>query len=231
VNERGRVAASPLEQPTPPAPAASIKGGPSGLKVVTRSESAAEVEAALRDQLDAKRGRFFEGERVVLELNGGGVSGEVVSAVCGVLAEHGITLVTVTSAGSAPQRRSARERSAVSAALEPPPAAAGAEALVVERTLRSGQEIAHPGMVVVMGDVNPGARVQAGGHVVVWGRLRGVVEAGLNGGDAVVCALELAPTQLRIGSVVARAPDDVRAEAGPEVARQAGGAILVEPWA
>ena len=106
----------------------------------------------------------------------------------------------------------------------------GAEALVVDRTLRSGQEVSHPGSVLVLGDINPGARVQAGGHVVVWGRLRGVVEAGLSGGDAVVCALDLSPTQLRIGSVVTRAPDDVRPEAGPEVARLAGGAILVEPW-
>jgi septum site-determining protein MinC len=230
VTERGRVASSPLEQPTPPAPAASIKGGPNGLKVVVRSDSPTEVAAALSEQLDAKRGRFFEGEQVVLELDGDGVNGQIVSAVCGVLAEHGITLVTVTSAGSAPQKSAARDRSTMRAALAPPPGGEGAESLVVERTLRSGQEIIHPGTVVVLGDVNPGARVQAGGHVVVWGRLRGVVEAGLSGDDAVVCALELSPTQLRIGSVVTRAPDEARPEAGPEVARQSGGAILVEPW-
>jgi septum site-determining protein MinC len=90
--------------------------------------------------------------------------------------------------------------------------------------------VAFEGSVVVLGDVNPGARVLAGGSVIIWGRLRGVVEAGLAEAQARVCALELAPTQLRIGSAVARAPDDPRTDLAPEVAREAGGAIVVEPW-
>ena len=60
--------------------------------------------------------------------------------------------------------------------------------------------------MLVLGDVNPGAEVVAGGSVVVWGRLRGVVEAGQaeGSGPAVVCALDLAPTQLRLGTALAR---------------------------
>jgi septum formation inhibitor MinC len=121
----------------------------------------------------------------------------------------------------------------------PPPAAspvnplmAPPQPVLVHRTVRSGQTITHPGTIVIVGDVNPGAEVIAGGDVLVWGRLRGVVHAGADGdNNAIVGALVLAPTQLRIGTQVARAPDERRLyEAPAEMARVRGGQIIVEPW-
>ena len=105
-------------------------------------------------------------------------------------------------------------------------------AVLVRRTLRSGQTVRHTGHVVVIGDVNPGAEIIAGGDVVVWGRLRGTVHAGAGGDDdAVVCALALTPTQLRIGSHIARSPGG---EPGrrilPEVASVQGDQIVAKPW-
>jgi len=105
-------------------------------------------------------------------------------------------------------------------------------AVLVRRTLRSGQTVRHTGHVVVVGDVNPGAEIIAGGDVVVWGRLRGTVHAGAGGNDdAVVCALVLAPTQLRIGGHIARSPGG---EPGhrilPEVASVQGDQIVAKPW-
>jgi septum site-determining protein MinC len=104
--------------------------------------------------------------------------------------------------------------------------------ILVHRTLRSGQVVQHPGHVVVIGDVNPGAEIIAGGDVVVWGKLRGVVHAGATGDDeAVVCALSLAPLQLRIGNHIARTPEgreDVPER--PEMASVQGGEIVAEPW-
>ena len=48
---------------------------------------------------------------------------------------------------------------------------------------------------------------------------------------AIVCALDLAPTQLRIGSHIARAPEEEeRVPVIPEIARVHDGGILVEPW-
>lgn len=82
-------------------------------------------------------------------------------------------------------------------------------AFIVRRTLRSGQSIRHPDSIIVYGDVNPGSEVVAGGDVIVWGALRGVVHAGASGDNsAIVCALVLAPTQLRIGQHIARPPDE-----------------------
>lgn len=104
--------------------------------------------------------------------------------------------------------------------------------ILVHRTLRSGQIIQHPGHVVVIGDVNPGAEIIAGGDVVVWGRLRGIVHAGAAGNDgAVVCALSLAPLQLRIGHHIARAPEGREdLPQRPEIASVQDGEIVAEPW-
>jgi septum site-determining protein MinC len=108
------------------------------------------------------------------------------------------------------------------------------EALLVQRTLRSGQVIHHPGHVVVIGDVNPGAEIRAGRSVIVWGRLRGTVHAGAGEGqgeNAVVCALQLSPTQLRIGDYITRSPtDDTNHDIIPEMASVQGGQIVAVPW-
>jgi septum site-determining protein MinC len=109
--------------------------------------------------------------------------------------------------------------------------AAGAPgALFVRRTLRSGMRILHDGDVCILGDVNAGAEIVAGGDVVVWGSLRGMIHAGAGGDQAaVVCALLLAPTQLRIADLVSRGSEP-SGPAAPEMARILDGRILVEPW-
>src|SRR5439155_16232339 len=82
------------------------------------------------------------------------------------------------------------------------------EAVFVRRTIRSGQIVRHHGHVTVLGDLNAGGEVIAGGNVIVWGRLSGTVHAGALGDrNAVILALELAPTQLRIADLIARPPD------------------------
>jgi septum site-determining protein MinC len=103
--------------------------------------------------------------------------------------------------------------------------------LVVRRTLRSGQSLRHPGHIVVIGDVNPGAEVVAGGDIVVWGRVRGMVHAGALGDEgAVICALDMAPTQLRIAGRIARSPEERRRKPVPEVASVHDGQIVAIPW-
>lgn len=105
-------------------------------------------------------------------------------------------------------------------------------ALMIRRTLRSGQIIRHPGHIVVYGDVNDGAEVIAGGDVLVWGRLRGLVHAGASGDDqATVGALTLTPPQIRIGAHIARSPEERKKKLrGPEMATVRGGRIIIEPW-
>lgn len=88
-------------------------------------------------------------------------------------------------------------------------------------TVRSGQLVSFDGNLVVIGDVNPGGEVTATGNVVVMGSLRGIVHAGANGNkEAVVVALNLQPTQLRIADVITRSPDEkgVPGQFTPELA-------------
>jgi septum site-determining protein MinC len=85
--------------------------------------------------------------------------------------------------------------------------------------------------VVVFGDVNPGAEIVAAGDVIIWGRLRGTVHAGANGDEnAIVCALDMMPTQLRIAGYIVISPPDKRRKPKPEVALVRDNQIVVEAW-
>ncbi|MEG1536889.1 MAG: septum site-determining protein MinC [Clostridiales bacterium] len=105
--------------------------------------------------------------------------------------------------------------------------------LLVQRSLRSGQNINFDGNVVVLGDVNPGAEIIASGHILVMGALRGLVHAGATGEDAAtITALTLSPTQLRIASHITRPPDGGGDDGikPPETARIRDDAVIIEPY-
>jgi septum site-determining protein MinC len=97
-------------------------------------------------------------------------------------------------------------------------------------TVRSGDHIEAAGSLLVLGDVNPGARLSAGGHVLVWGRLRGVAHAGCHGDQgARIVAMGLQPLQLRIADVIARGPQEAPPPGLAEQASLSAGAIRIDP--
>lgn len=108
--------------------------------------------------------------------------------------------------------------------------------------LRSGHRLHRREHIIVIGDINPGAEVISEGDVLVWGRLRGVVHAGAGGNRrALVAALDLEPTQLRIADVLSIAPDPKPGHPGrffwrrsqhkrPEIAHVVEGEIVTEEW-
>lgn len=70
-------------------------------------------------------------------------------------------------------------------------------------SLRSGQIEEYSGSLVIIGDVNAGAEVIAGGNIFVLGALRGLAHAGAGGNtNAIIAANYIDPTQLRIANVV-----------------------------
>ncbi len=94
-----------------------------------------------------------------------------------------------------------------------------AEPLYLQKTIRSGIEVRHPGTLIVLGDVNPGGSVIAAGDIIIWGCLRGLAHAGASGDrQRRIMALAMKPTQLRIANVVARAPGTAPEKLEPEVA-------------
>jgi septum site-determining protein MinC len=179
---------------------------------------------------------FFQGGQVTLMAGTRPVTESELQSLETLLAEHGLALVAVDRSDPAdikpapPVQKPANSSSPTDGGrgiMEE-----SSSGVLLRRTLRSGQFIHHDGHVVILGDVNPGAEVVASGDVLVWGRLRGMVHAGVLGDEtARVCALQLDPTQLRICELVARPPEGGRQRSVmPEVARIMDGQIVVEVW-
>lgn len=111
----------------------------------------------------------------------------------------------------------------------------GGRVLTVPGHVRSGAMIRFSGDVQIFGDVNPGAQIVAGGSIYVYGALKGLASAGTRGEDtAVVFALDMRPSQIRIGRVIhigADAESDRPSRQYlPEIAWISEGAILIEPY-
>ena len=69
-------------------------------------------------------------------------------------------------------------------------------------TLRGRQILESETSIVIIGDVEEGAKVAAKGNVVVIGTIYGTVIAGAAGDDsAVIAALHMSPKRLRIGDI------------------------------
>lgn len=103
--------------------------------------------------------------------------------------------------------------------------------LLIRRHLRSGQHVRFAGNVVVLGDVNPGAQIQADGDIVVMGTLRGLAHAGVRGDETrVIAAFRLAASQLRIARYIARAPEGDAPPPVPEVALVREGQVIIDSY-
>jgi len=230
-----------------------IKGLREGLSVTLSADGTwREALTALEARL-TQAPAFFKGGRVALLVGLRTLTESDMRAARDLLARHDVTLWAVLSDDAPTQRIASELGLDIPPPVPPPPTPLPRQwevtvedqpsaptlpleewpdaGLVVRRTIRSGQSLRHPGSITVIGDVNPGAEIIAGGDIVVWGKLRGVAHAGALGNeDAVVCALDLSPTQLRIGSRITRSPDDRRRKPQPETARVRNGQIVAAPW-
>ncbi len=105
-------------------------------------------------------------------------------------------------------------------------------------TLRSGQVIECESSIVILGDVNPGAKIIARGNIVILGSLKGNAYAGAAGDEsAFVAALDMDPVQIRIGDAIGRSADKGPLSAiknrkkvmEPQIAVVSEDGILIEP--
>lgn len=98
--------------------------------------------------------------------------------------------------------------------------------------LRSGASLEVENSVIIIGDVNNGARVVSKGNIIVLGTLRGNAFAGACGNNnSFVVALDMRPTQIRIADTIARSPDKPVKEIDKEakIAFLEDGNIYIEP--
>lgn len=95
----------------------------------------------------------------------------------------------------------------------------GEPALLIKRTLRSGQSVSHPSHIIILGNVHPGAKVEAGGNILVMGHCAGTVHAGTKGDKkAIITAIHLSPQVLRITDLIHLAPPPPLGTCGPHKA-------------
>lgn len=215
----------------------TLKGTPQGILLTPRVD---DWEAILRGLTLALQDAdsFFRGGRVIVELGARAITHEQLVALRELLEAHEMDLWAILTDEPTTMRvvRSYGIRTrlpAVAAMPREQPEAAETEnnAMLVQRTLRSGQRINYPGHIIIVGDINPGAEVVAGGSIIVWGRIRGLVHAGALGDEnAVICALDLAPAQLRIAGYISRTPEERRRKTQPEIASVNQNRIIAEPW-
>lgn len=217
----------------------------------------AQIEADLRVHYGDMPG-FFDGDPLLIDLsalpeNDSGLSTPVeFSALQSVLREYKLAAVSVRG-GSAEQRRAALgaglfladdavPNKAVARHTQPQPAALAApaapsHAMVIDKPLRSGQQVYARGRdLVVLAMVNPGAEVIADGNIHVYAPLRGKAIAGARGhSDARIFALSMDPELISIAGVyrtsetplpdaVLGRPAQIRLQSGEQ-----GDRLLIDP--
>jgi septum site-determining protein MinC len=214
-----------------------IKGIKDGLLVSLGEGEWPDLQESLYSHI-SERENFFKGARVALDVGNHVLRAAEMGTLRDRLADHGVTLWAVLS-NSPVTEGNAKALGLATRTTTPKPERVvrpldtnlpGEGAVLVQRTLRSGFKVANQGHVIVIGDVNPGAEIVAGGSVVIWGILRGVVHAGADGDEnAVVCAMEMIPTQLRIANLIATTPKR-KGKPQPEIAFIKDGQVVAQPW-
>jgi septum site-determining protein MinC len=220
----------------------AIKGIKDGLLVsLSPTEEWQLVTSDLAARID-QQSAFFAGARITVDVGSRPVPKHELGSLKALLERRGLSLWAVLSdshttidaaqaldlktstANTIPGRQKTE-------GSEFPAEEDGTVGVMIRRTLRSGRTVHSNGHVVIYGDVNPGAEIIAAGDIIVWGKLRGNVHAGADGDEnAVVCALDMTPTQLRIAGYITTSPPDKRRKPKPEVASVRNRQIVVEAW-
>ena len=220
-----------------------FKGLKTGLLLVLAGKPEfSAVEREIREKLESSALFFRRG--TVIEWRTGTFTAKESLALKKLFLQHGLYFCAmkeeadaqnpVVSAAAAAARAGAvlGRKTAESSEMKTEPDAdkKDVQMLVVNRTLRGGQEVQSQGSVLVLGNVNPGAQVIAGGSIDIRGTCRGIVHAGAYGDrDAIIIADHLMPVQIRIADVIAQSPEQYEK---PELAERASvqdGRIVIEP--
>jgi len=218
----------------------AIKGVQDGLIIsLSPTEEWLSVTSELATRIDNQKA-FFDGANITVDVGERPVSKHELGGLKALLERRGLSLnvvlsdsvTTIDAANALDLRTAASSENVTNEALPISPEEQGIPGVMLRHTLRSGRIVHSEGHVVIYGDVNPGAEIIAGGDVFIWGTLRGNVHAGADGNEeAVVCALNMMPTQLRIAGYIVTSPKEKRRRRiRPEIAMISEGQIIVQAW-
>lgn len=216
-----------------------IKGLRDGLLVTLPDGEWAALVPLLLEHIRSQQA-FFQGARIVLDVGSLVLNVNELSTMRDHLSDEGVSLWAVLS--ESPDTENTAQLLGLATRISKPRPGeiqkSGGDNLgeqgakLINKTLRSGVRVEFSGHVIVIGDVNPGAEIVADGNVLIWGRVRGMIHAGAKGDtSAVICALDLAPTQLRIADEVSTSLVTGINHPQPVVVRLTKeGELMAAPW-
>lgn len=190
-----------------------------------------EVLAELKEKFRASR-QFFGTMQVALAITGKELTGEEEEAILAVIEEYS-DLQVVSLAGQDKKTQAMLDDAWEKA--EHPAQESTPDGQFYKGTLKRGQSLETEHSVIVLGDVNAGAKIFSKKDVIVLGALTGEVHAGMDDTDGhFVCALEFAPEKLKIGGCQYQKKPGKRFlpdsnKKSPKIATLSGGEIMVKP--
>lgn len=172
--------------------------------------------------------RFFKDARMALSFSGRVLSRSEEDAVLEIINDN--TQIDILCVVEQNDKNEPMYRSIVKHALD---SLNKREGQFYRGTLGKGEILESDSSIVVLGDVESGARVVARGSVVIVGALHGSVMAGAAGNrDAFVVALSMQPKQLCIGDIEAKRQiicQESLSIKGPKIAVVDGSRIYLDP--
>lgn len=216
-----------------------IKGIREGLLINAENGTWDDRKSALLTMVKQKES-FFKGARVCLDVNDTSLRVKQITQLSDQLSDLDVTLWAILSTSettvnnarvlaletSLPAKKEIKDTKESNDRIENN----GEKAVLVNKTLRAGYKVESLDHVIIIGDVNPGAEIVSAGNIIIWGKLKGSAIAGAEGNlKAVICAMELRPTQLRIGAKVFP-PQQKKGKTFPEVAFIDNNECKIELW-
>jgi septum site-determining protein MinC len=204
-----------------------IKGNKYGIIVVLDSDMDYE---SLREKIAEKfreSAKFFDKAQMALSFVGRKLTNEQQRDVLNIIAEE--TMLHVVCVIEDDPGQEEKFKKALDEKLMELSNASGQ---FYKGNLRSGQVLESETSIIVIGDINPGARIVSKGNIIVLGSLKGSVFAGASGNNnSFVVALDMNPVQIRIADTIARSPDKQEKTAAKEtkIAFLEDGNIYIEP--
>lgn len=214
-----------------------IKGIQDGLLITSNHQDWHNFQEELLLQI-TEREQFYQGARIAIEAGDLVVHAAEMGSLRDRLSDKGVSLRAVISSSEITRKTAELlglettlvNKKTVDVNGKNENIDIGDGAVLYRRTIRSGVSIISEKNVIILGDVNPGAEIISAQNIMIWGRLRGSVYAGKGNNEAaIICALSMAPTMLRIGTTVSEMPVKFK-KSRPYMAKINHGVIQFEPW-
>ena len=204
-----------------------IKGNKYGIVVVLDAEMEfEELKEKIADKF-RDSSKFFEKAQMAISFEGRNLTNEEQRDILNIIADE-TELHVVCVIENDPQKEEVFKKALDEKLME----LSNTTGQFYKGNLRSGQVLESETSIIVIGDVNPGARIVSKGNIIVLGSLKGTVFAGATGNtNSFVLALAMNPVQIRIADTIARAPDKPAKDGLKEtkIAFLENGNIYIEP--